>query len=604
MAPKIIAVLLYVCVLIGLGVIASRRTRNTRDYYAGGKSMGFWAVAFSSRATGESAWLLLGLTGFGAAFGVKGFWIVLGEMIGVGGAWLFMSRRFKRLTDRYDSITVPDYLESRFRDAGHGLRFIAAGALLIFVPIYVSAQIHATGEAFSAFLEWNYYWGALFGFGVVMSYITFGGFKAVVWSDVFQGSLMLVGLVALPLVGIGVAGGIAPLLDTLRAQYPDHLSLTAGSDWNLFTIVSILGLVAIGIGFLGSPQVFVRFISLRSEKEIGKGTLVALTWTLLADSGAVLVGIVGRALIEGHLGTGSEEVLPRMVNAFLPAFVAGLFIAVVLSAIMSTIDSLLVVASSAGVRDYYQKIFHPDLDDTRLMKLSHRVTIALALVSLAVAMGVAIATSNGIKGSWNADTSTLTLTGEATPETYAAALGRVKYDASGEAGARTLVITPDDGAPITHTFDADQADSSSPLASLEADIAAIGGVSLTLPAGEDRLTFREGRTGIFWFVIFGWSGIAATFCPTMILSLFWGGFTARGAKWAMVSGFLAIPFFKFVATAIPLEVQGVPFGDYVTALDVLAPAFAVSMALGVVVSLTDAKGRERLRGFEQDLAES
>ncbi len=137
---KLLAIGLYAAILLGIGYAASRKIHNIRDYFASGKRLGFFNVAFSARATGESAWLLLGLTGMGYAVGVKAFWVVLGEVIGVAGAWLFMAHRFKRLTDRYDSITVPDYLESRLRDSGHGLRLIAAGALVVFVPIYAGAQ--------------------------------------------------------------------------------------------------------------------------------------------------------------------------------------------------------------------------------------------------------------------------------------------------------------------------------------------------------------------------------------------------------------------------------------------------------------------------------
>ena len=484
---KLVAVFGYVGVLVGLGVVASRRTRDTRDYFAGGKRLGFLSVAFSARATGESAWLLLGLTGFGAAFGLKGLWIVLGELIGVGTAWLIMSRRFKRLTDRYDSITVPDYLESRFRDSAHGLRLLAAGSLLVFVPIYVSAQIHATGLAFGDFLGWNYYVGALVGFAVVLVYMTGGGFIAVVWSDVFQGTLMVLGLVSLPLVGLWVAGGVGPLIESLNDGYADHLSLTHGEPWSFATVASIVGLVAIGLGFMGSPQVFVRFLSLRSEREIRAGTAVALIWTLLADTGAVMTGVIGRAVLEGGLGTDGEDVLPMMVDQFLPAVIAGLYIAIVLSAIMSTIDSLLVVASSAVVRDYYQRVFHPDLSDARLVGLARALTVVMALVGLAIAIVLALTT---------------------------------------------------------------------------------------------------GKQGIFWFVIFGWSGIAATFCPTIILSLFWRGFTARGAKAAMLAGFAGVPVFKFLAPRLPGEI-----GATFAALEELAPAFVLSMVVGVVVSLTDPRRR-------------
>ena len=208
---KLVAVAIYAGILLAIGYFASKTMHTIRDYFASDKKLNFFNVAFSARATGESAWLLLGLTGMGYAMGAKAFWVVLGELIGVGGAWIFMARRFKNLTDQYDSITVPDYLESHLKDEGHGLRLIAAGTLLIFVPIYTAAQVFATGDAFNSFFGWNHYLGAAVGFGIVMLYITKGGFTAVVWSDVFQGSLMLVGLVVLPIVGSMHIGGVADI---------------------------------------------------------------------------------------------------------------------------------------------------------------------------------------------------------------------------------------------------------------------------------------------------------------------------------------------------------------------------------------------------------
>ncbi|HSR68458.1 MAG TPA: sodium/proline symporter [Acidobacteriota bacterium] len=490
---QLLAILLYVATLLFIGVLASRRTRSMADYFAGGRRQGFWAASFSARATGESAWLLLGLTGLGAAEGIKGFWVVLGEVLGVAVAWLLLSDRFKSLTLRFDSLTVPDYLESRFGDdAGHTLRALSAGTLLFFVPIYVSAQIHSTGEAFNFFLDWNYYAGALFGFAVVLLYITRGGFIAVVWSDVFQGLLMVCGLVLLPLVGVWYLGGVGQVIDALGQAYPNHLDFLGGGGWTLINVASIIGLLGIGLGFMGSPQVFVRFIALRSRRDIPKGAFVAIVWTLLADSGAVLVGVVGRAVLSGDLGAGGQEVLPELVEFLMHPFVAGIYIAIVLSAIMSTIDSLLVVASSAAVRDYYQKIFNPSLPDNKLVGMSRNLTVVLAFAALAVALAIALLT---------------------------------------------------------------------------------------------------GRQPIFWFVIFGWSGIAATFCPTIILSLFWSGLTARGAAAAMVAGFLSIPFFKFVAPLLPVV------GPYFNLAEEMAPSFAVGFAVAFVVSKADPEGQAKLKGI-------
>ena len=489
-AAKIIGIVVYLAALVLIGVLASRRMKDMRDYFAGGKQLGFLGVAFSARATGESAWLLLGLTGLGAFVGVKAFWVVLGEVLGVGVAWLLMARPFKRLTDRYDSITVPDYLESRFRDQNDQLlRRIAAVGLAVFVTIYVSAQIHATGAAFEGFLGWNYYIGALIGFVVVLVYIVSGGFVAVVWSDVFQGLLMFFGLVGLPLVGLAIAGGVGPMLTELEAIDPKLLSFSGEIGWSLDSTLSSISLVVIGVGFLGSPQIFVRFLALRSEREINRGALVAIVWTLLADSGAVLTGLVGRHLltnpgdeVEAALGLKAENVLPELVETTLPTLLVGLFIAIVLSAIMSTVDSLLVLAASAVVRDVHQQVLHPELRDEQLVSMSRRVTFGLALIALLIAFGVAWVT---------------------------------------------------------------------------------------------------GGQSVFWYVVFGWSGIAATFCPVMLLSLFWTGTTKRGALAAMVTGFFCVPLFTFI---VP-ELGSV--GATIAPLSELPPSALLSAIAGVVVSLRD-----------------
>lgn len=516
---KIIAIALYAGVLLLIGYLASKRMTTIRDYFASDKKLGFFNVAFSARATGESAWLLLSLTGMGYALGVQAFWVVVGEVIGVGGAWLFMARRFKRLSDKYDAITVPDYLEARLRDSGHRLRLIAAGALVFFVPIYAAAQIVATGDAFNSFLGWPHLVGATVGFAVVMLYITQGGFTAVVWSDVFQGSLMFLGLVTLPVVILMEAGGLTNITDTLRSIDPHLLSLhgpgpqdpatqaitpmTGG--WTTGTIFTIVGLAAIGIGFWGSPQVFVRYISMKNERQIVPGMTTAIVWTLLADSGAVLVGVFGRAVFNFENPVADREsILPTAAMELLPPFFAGVFIAMVLSAIMSTIDSLLVVASSAGVRDYWQKTRHPDMDDRTLMSLSRKMTIALSLIAFAIGIG---------------------------------------------------------------------------------------------------LLLRDRDKPLFWIIIFGWSGIAATFCPTMILSLYWSKLTALGAKCAMVAGFLAVPLFSFGAPWLLDKIGHDDWAGYLASLDVLLPSFVVGFVVAIVVSLADKPGQERVRGALDDLAE-
>ena len=167
--------LIYFLILFGIGLLASKKIKTMEDFFVGGKKLGYWVVAFSARATGESSWLILGLTGLGAMIGLKSLWIVVGEVLGVTLCWFLMAKPFKNFTDKNKCITIPDYLVSRFKSTTHHLRGISAAVLTIFVTIYVSAQIDATGSAFETFFGWNYFLGALFGFGVVVAYICFGG---------------------------------------------------------------------------------------------------------------------------------------------------------------------------------------------------------------------------------------------------------------------------------------------------------------------------------------------------------------------------------------------------------------------------------------------
>ena len=351
----------YFGVLLVIGALASRRVHTLSDYYVGGKRLGYWVVAFSARATGESAWLYLGLTGLGALVGLPAMWVVVGEVLGVGGGWFLMARPFKRATDRFESITIPDYLVSRFAHGPHAeqwaktLRWVAAAALAGFVTIYVSAQIDATGKAFSSFLEWNYYAGALLGFGIVVVYTLSGGYVAVAWSDLFQGLLMLLGLVALPVAATVALGGLGDIGSVLATLDPALLGWWGVGGPTLPNLLSIVSYAAIGLGFLGSPQVFVRFISIRGDREILAGRWVAIAFTVLTDAGAVLAGLFGRALLVGAngdfaatLGADGELVLSSLTNRLFPPVLVAVYIAAVLAATMSTIDSLGSAPSSGG----------------------------------------------------------------------------------------------------------------------------------------------------------------------------------------------------------------------------------------------------------------
>ena len=483
---KVTFLFIYFIILICIGISSSKKVSSLSDYYVGGKKLGYWIAALSARATGESGWLLIGVTGMGALMGVSAFWIVVGEVLGVWVSWNFMAKKFKAMTDEYESITITDFLVSHFNSNTNFLRFISASSLSLFVVIYVSAQIDITGKTFESFLDLNYYTGIAIGFGIVVFYIFSGGFIAVAWSDFFQGALMFFGLLILPPAIFFSLNETGSVIKGLNEIDPDLMNVWGVGGFSLINLATVLGLLSIGIGFMGSPQVYVRFIAIRDKSEIEKGKWVAVLYTFLTDISAVLIGILGRYMFtkadynpELILGIGGEDVLSLVIGQVMPTMVIGIYIAAVLSAVMSTIDSLLVVASSAVTRDFYQKVFHPNISEKALIKISKKVTFFLALLALLVALCVSI-------------------------------------------------LSP------TRT--------------------------------------------VFWFVIFGWSGIAATFCPVIIMSIFWEGLTEKGAIVSMFTGFVSVPFFKFV---VPLNQN---IGPFFEKLDVMLPSVLLAILLGVCVS--------------------
>jgi sodium/proline symporter len=502
---KLILTVLYFALLAGLGIWASRRVRDMKDYYVAGKGLGYWLVSFSSRATGESGWLLLGLTGFGFAFGVQGFWVVLGEMMGVTLCWVFLTQRFKVLSDRYDSITVTDYLSDRLGDTGHVIRVIATLCLLIFVTAYVAAQFNACGKAFSGFFELSHVTGVVLGVALVGFYTVAGGFLAVAWSDFVQGILMLLGLVVVPIVAFVAVGGPGELVVGLAAAQTEGLTNGTAllSPWGgAFTgaaLMSAMSLVAIGLGFLGSPQLFVRFISMKDLAQIGPGSVVAVVFTLLTDCGAVLAGMCGRVLVErnnavdtlremaggAEISSAKEQILPYLSELLFPEVVTGILVAIVLAAIMSTADSLLILVSSAVVRDIWNRALGVDMTDAQ-------------------------------------------------------ARGRARF--------------------VT---------------------ALVCGVALLFSLDKESVLFD--------LVLFAWTGITATFCPPLILSLFWKGLTRAGAATAMLWGM----FWTFAWTlkigegeaAVAWVTTYLWDGFSGSAEEAMLPAFFGALVVAVAVSL-------------------
>lgn len=381
----IIAVLLvYLAILAAVAVWSRRETQTLSGFFLAGKKMPFWVIAFSMNATGESGWLLLGLTGMGYAVGAQAYWVVVGEVIGVYLAWTLISRRLKKLSDETDSITLPDVLAARFDDKHHVLRAIAIVIILTMVCAYVSAQLVASGKAFSSFIDIDYRAAVVLGAAVIIAYTFVGGFKAVAYTDVVQGVLMLFGLILVPTVAIGSAGGWAAVSANLAAQDPALLSMWQLGGEGIAGWVALFSFMAIGLPFLGAPQLMSRFMSASDDRQLVKARTVSIIVILLFDVGAVTAGMAGRALFPGL--EDAETIFPVLAAELFPALITGLLMVIVLSAIMSTVDSLLLLASSAVVRDGFQKMLGSTRDDRVLAGYGKLVTILIGAIALVFAL--------------------------------------------------------------------------------------------------------------------------------------------------------------------------------------------------------------------------
>jgi len=375
---------IYLLVLFGLAYWTRNDSRSMEGFYLAGRRLPPWVVAFSTNATGESGWLLLGLTGMGYAVGVQAFWVVLGEVIGVSLVWIFIASRIKRLGDNSAAITVPDLLSAPFIDSAQLIRKVSVVIILVMVGAYVSAQMVATGKAFQSFTGMDYTVAVLFGASIIMAYTFIGGFKAVAYTDLVQGLLMLGGLILVPVFAISEVGGWQAMIDGLSASDTQLLSTWGPQGQGLSGWIAILSFLAIGLPFLGVPQLLVRFMSIESEASIKIAGSISVTVIFLFGCGAVLTGMAGRVLVPGL--EDAETIFPILASQLFPDAVTGLLMVVVLAAIMSTVDSLLLLASSTVVRDFMQKIRASTYTDKQLVGFGKITTIVIGIVGIAFAL--------------------------------------------------------------------------------------------------------------------------------------------------------------------------------------------------------------------------
>ena len=378
MNAEMIVFIIYLLFMIGIGVYFFVKTRKggEKAYFLGGRAMGPWVTALSAGASDMSAWVLMGLPTSIYALGVNQIWIPVGLIIGYALSWIFEASRLRRFSlVAGDSITIPQYLTNRFLSKSKVLQVICAAVFLFAYTIYAASSVKACGTLFHTVLGIDANIAMYISAAIIITYTFFGGFSAVCWTDFFQGLLMLGALLLAPIFALGM---IQP---EAMSELPGGF-FNAFSDWK--AIVSGIGW---GLGYFGMPHIIIRFMSLKSQKDVKKSATIGIIWTFLILLFATAVGIIGRLMIgQSDTVSGNSTVFIEMVRRIFPAVISGILLSAVLAASMSTADSQLLSAASALSSDVYKPLIRRNRAGDREMQWVGRgVVLAIAVVALLIA---------------------------------------------------------------------------------------------------------------------------------------------------------------------------------------------------------------------------
>jgi sodium/proline symporter len=378
--------ILYLCFLVFIAFWTFRLNKTMGDFLLAGRKLGTWVVTFSERASGESAWLLLGLPGVLFAAGFLELWVAIGCTSGILFSWMFIARKLRIETGKYGALTLPDFFESRYNDSSHSLRIFSSIVITFFFTFYVCAQLMAAGKLFSLFLPITDFQAMLIGGGIIVFYTLMGGFFAVAWTDFVQAILMVGTLVILPIVALIEIGGWDKAVGHIAAANPQHLTLLGGKT-GIAAVLSVISGLAWGLGYMGMPHLLTRFMAVKNPNDLRKGAVIGISWAVLAFWGAMFIGLFGTVLLAGDAVADQEKVMPQMAINLLPGWIAGILIAGALAAMMSTADSQLLVTTSALSEDIYHKLMNQKADQKQLVKMSRIITLIVGAAAFLIAIG-------------------------------------------------------------------------------------------------------------------------------------------------------------------------------------------------------------------------
>lgn len=391
------AFVLYAVVIIAIGIISFKRSKNMNDYFLGGRNLGSWTTAISAQASDMSGWLLMGLPGSILVGGLTQSWIAIGLFVGTYLNWLICASRLRKMSYAAgDAITIPEYFQKRFFSSSPVLRFVCAAIIFFFFLIYTASAFSSGAKLFNYVFGIDYTLALTIGALIIISYTFLGGFLAVCYTDVIQGMLMFAALIVVPLVivfqtkDMGAVFDAAVANETISKYY---LSFIHNPDGSL-AITTIVSGLAWGLGYFGMPHILVRFMAIKSSDMIKKSRIIATVWVFVTLVAAALVGIFGMIFLNApenaellakfNAINDSEKIFMFLSSSLLPALIAGIILSAILAAIMSTADSQLLVTSSAVTNDMF-KLFKKNASDKTLMWISRGAVILVAVIAYFIA---------------------------------------------------------------------------------------------------------------------------------------------------------------------------------------------------------------------------
>lgn len=398
---ELFAFILYFVAMLAIGLYFFFATKSggEKEYFLGGRQMGPWVTAMSAQASDMSAWLLMGLPGSIMAFGFGQAWIGIGLAIGTSLNWILVAKRLRRFSEAADdAITMPQYLSNRFKTANPALKIICAVVFLISFTIYVASGFSAGATVFHQLIPQLSLKTEMVIFAAILIAYTFlGGFKAVCWTDFFQGMLMLVALLAVPIVVIFLKDTDPSIMNKVVTNTETGEAYKFIPSFFTASPKEIASGLAWGLGYFGMPHILVRFMSIEKPEMVKKSSVVAIVWVLLALSAAIGISYFGRIININFKDTEEifstyilenglqETVFIQLARTLFPSFIAGLLLAAIIAASMSTADSQLLVASSSFTSDIYKPIFRKNASEKEILRIGRIVVLAVSAIAFFIA---------------------------------------------------------------------------------------------------------------------------------------------------------------------------------------------------------------------------